>query len=329
VSLGLLGERMSVKETQVRFVVAVVATYRRGDALCRLLEKLNLQTLPLLGIVVVDNAAEALVEQMVAKGNAAKIGPEMIYRAMPENRGCGAGLKAGEEEALRRFPDLTHVWILDDDVIPESDCLEKLLAGLLRAKADLICPLLADEQGRLWGFPEPRAKQGEFSFWVCQAGRKIRECVFPAEALEKLGPGPHGMWWCTGACVLVSRRALLELGTHRDDYWMLGEDHEFSLRVGARFQSVFLTEVVVPHCPPLLSDPVLAREGHYRKFLALLQNLTYNALRLSIPSGPMWSYLPGNYRRFFRTFGFTMKTGRDALRAFWWGAVLGRPAGRK
>lgn len=32
------------------------------------------------------------------------------------------------EEAIKRWPDLTHLWVVDSDVIPEPDCLSKLLA---------------------------------------------------------------------------------------------------------------------------------------------------------------------------------------------------------
>lgn len=32
------------------------------------------------------------------------------------------------EEAIKRWPHLTHLWVVDSDVIPEPDCLIKLLA---------------------------------------------------------------------------------------------------------------------------------------------------------------------------------------------------------
>lgn len=32
------------------------------------------------------------------------------------------------EEAIKRWSDLTHLWVVDSDVIPEPDCLSKLLA---------------------------------------------------------------------------------------------------------------------------------------------------------------------------------------------------------
>lgn len=32
------------------------------------------------------------------------------------------------EEAIKRWPDLTHLWVVDSDVIPALDCLSKLLS---------------------------------------------------------------------------------------------------------------------------------------------------------------------------------------------------------
>lgn len=326
-------------------VVAVIATYRRELELRRLLERLGEQSVSLCGVVVVDNASEAGLQMQISHFPFPISIGKVVYLAMAENRGCGAGLKAGEEDALKKFPDLTHVWILDDDVVPSTDCLEKLLRGMELAKADLICPLLSDEQGSLWGFPEPRGTavlgfkfkvlgwllpscgQPATSYLQPYPERLIRKCRTPQDVGKKLGPGPHPMWWCTGACVLVSRRALDEVGLHRDDYWMLGEDHEFSMRVGERFVSVFVTDAEVPHLPPPVTDLAVSEQAHYRKFLALLQNLTYNALRLPISSGPMWRYLPGNYKRFFKTFGLNRRTLGHAGLAFFYGAICGEAAG--
>jgi rhamnopyranosyl-N-acetylglucosaminyl-diphospho-decaprenol beta-1,3/1,4-galactofuranosyltransferase len=333
----------------IALVVAVIATYRRQGELHRLLAALKKQGRPLYGVVVADNAAEASLQQWmdaetISISNSTK---KAVYLSMPENRGCGAGLQAAEKEALQRFPDLTHFWILDDDALPPPDSLEKLLLGLERAEADLICPLLTDEQGQLWGFPEPKRSKGrdrrnkqsnrmdrvaeisparQFSYSPQKPERLIRQCRTPEEVLEKLGPGPHPMWWCTGACVLVTRRAVDVMGFHRDDYWLLGEDHEFSLRVGSHYNTVFISNLTVPHLPPLALNMLAAEKVHYWKFTSLLQNLSYNGLRLRY-SGPMWRYLPGNFKRFFYTFGFSGKTLRHAISAFYYGACCGEAAG--
>lgn len=64
----------------------------------------------------------------------------------------------------------------------------------------------------------------------------------------------------------------------------------------------------------------------YIKFCALLQNLSYLSFHAT-ESRHMKRYLPGNFRRFFRTQGFRWRTLRDASSCFWHGACAGQPAG--
>lgn len=297
----------------------MIATYRREAELRRLLRELQGQTQPLAGVVVADNAAEEELQRLIANRQSPISSFQAVYLPVPGNPGCGAGLKAAEEEALRRFPELTHVWILDDDAVPPPDCLAKLLAVLEAGAAELAAPLLSDSNGKLWAFPEPLD--------VGQR-RVIRSCETPGDALKKFGAAPHRLCWCTGTCLLVTRLALETSGLHRDDFWMLGEDLEFSMRISARMNAVFSCGIVVPHLPPEPPDAIAAAKVHRAKFLALLQNLSYLGFRKT-HGFHMRRYVAGNIRRYFRTFGFSRATFTEAGLAFWHGAVLGEPAGKK
>jgi len=295
-----------------------MATYRRSAELSRCLNSVSRQSCPVDRVIVADNAAEREIRRLVEEGDWRTGGVgTAVYLPMPENRGCGAGLKSAELEILQRHPEITHVWILDDDAVPPPDALELLLDKMDAAGADLIVPLLTDAAGQIWAFPEPLDRKQR---------RIIRECGTPGEAVQRLGAGPHRFRWCTGACVLISRRVLEMLGPHRDDYWMLGEDHEFSLRVAQRWRAVFCCDVVVPHLPPENPGGAGAEFWQKAKFLALLQNLCYNGLRLGYGRG-MGRYIPGNFRRYFRDYGWKWRTVEEAGRAFWGGAVLGQAAG--
>lgn len=300
-------------------VVVVMATYRRVSELLRCLESIRQQTTPIHGLVLADNANDPLILDLLRKFEKESTEPNLSYLGLKENHGCGAGLKAAEEEALQIYPNLTHFWILDDDVVLYPTALEKLLSHMHHAEADLMAPILTDGQGNLWGFPEPRD---------AELRKNIRLCVTPQDGITKLGLGPFPLWWCTGACVLVSRRAVEQVGVHREDYWMLGEDHEFSMRVGNKFKTMFCCDVLVPHLPPAATDVAQAEQGHYLKFLSLLQNLCYNGFHLNY-SGPMKKYVLGNYRRFFRTFNYSFRTMSHATLTVWYGLICGQPAGGK
>ena len=288
-------------------VVAVVVTWRRERELERLLASLEKSTLPLHGCVVMDHAGTVPGETVPRPF------PVRIVKDM-SNPGPGAGWANGTQIAQEVFGK-TDIWYLDDDVVIPPDTLEILVREKHGATA--VCPLLEDASGKLWGFPEPVSKADR---------KKIREAKTPADALRLLGPGPHPFCWATGACILVDGGAIDSVGMHRKDFWMLGEELEFSMRLAAGGRGVFTCLAAVPHLPPESADEAGARRSDYRKFCSLLQNLSYLSFH-SPHSRHMWRYLPGNYRRFFRSHGVNASTVRDAAACFFHGSLCGHPAG--
>ena len=292
------------------YLAAVVVTYRREAELGRLLASLAASTHRPDLTVVVDNAASDSTREVVEN-----VGIATVYVPLPENPGPGAGWKRGMETALERQPEVTHFLVLDDDVVLPEDAVERLLAA--SEAAAMVCPLLLNENREIWAFPEPKEKE---------LRRKIREVKTPREAVASLGCEPLAFAWCTGACVLVRRDAVDAVGFHRTDFWMLGEDLEYSMRVAAYGGGLFLPDVGVPHLPPAASSVGQAEAANRRKFRSLLQNLAYLALHHPA-SGHLKSYLPGNVRRYFRTFGWNLRSLREVTVCLAKGIVLGKPAG--
>lgn len=294
------------------FLLAVIVTHRRPAELRRLLVGLADSRVPLGACVISDHAPGGGTRDL-AEG----LSFPVVVRDDASNPGPGAGWARGARLGLERFPAAEAVWYLDDDVVIAPDTLGTLIEELRQAKASAIAPLLADEAGKLWAFPEPvDPRQRE----------KIREAVTPADARKLLGDEPLPFCWCTGASFLVTRPAIERFGLHREDFWMLGEDLEYSMRIAAQSSAVFTCKVVVPHLPPPPADAAAARRGDYVKFCSLLQNLTYLAFH-SPHSRHMKHYLAGNFRRFFRSHGWNVRTVRDAAGCFLAGSVGSQPAG--
>jgi glycosyltransferase involved in cell wall biosynthesis len=290
-------------------VAAAVATYRRDKELGRLLSALrNGHTAPA-AIYVADNASS-----QETKGVCTSAGAKWLPR--PVNNGPGAAWNAAVTAALAD-PEITHILVLDDDVVPPPDALEVMLAEMDRAACGAIAPLLFDAKDCLWGFPEPLERE------LRPAIRRVSD---PAAARKILGEETHPFCWATGACMLYRRDVFEKCGVFREDFWMLGEDLEFSMRAAATVGGVFTAKVAAPHLPPQSADLGAAKIAHREKFLALLQNLTFLAFR-SPHSGHLRFYLPGNFRRYLRTEGRGAGTFWDGWCAFWQGAVRGQPAG--
>ncbi len=293
-------------------VVAVVVTYRRLPELTRLLDCLARSTVPLLGCVISDHSPDGSVVELARQTT----GLEVLVREDASNPGPGAGWSNAATMAIEHFgQQVSALWYLDDDVVPEADCLEILLEDLKGAGA--IAPLLSDTEGTLWAFPEPED---------LEMRRRIRTARTPADARLLIGDTPLPACWATGACILVTRKAYERVGGHRTDFWLLGEDLEYSMRLADEGGLVFTCRSTVPHLPAPSGDAEAARRGGYVKFCSLLQNLSYLSFHSS-HSRHMRSYLPGNYRRFFRTYGWGMMQVSDAARCLLGGIVRGQPAG--
>lgn len=295
-------------------VVGVIVTHRRLPELERLLDSLAASTLPVLGCVISDHAPDGSTKKL-----AGRYPFEIIVLEDATNPGPGAGWANAAERAEEHFGErIASFWFLDDDVVMPAEGLALLSDEMQKVRATAIAPLLEDAEGKLWGFPEPE---------IPVQRKLIRQAQTPVDALRLLGSQPLVFCWCTGACILVERSAYKSVGPHRRDFFMLGEDLEFSMRLAAAGKAVFTCRLAVPHLPPKAANARAAARGDYIKFCSLLQNLGYLATH-SPHSRHMLRYLPGNFRRFFVTHGVRVRTVRDALACAWNGIVRAKPRGR-
>lgn len=105
-------------------IVCVVVTFNRKNYLIECLNGLLSQSIEVEKIIIVDNASTDGTEGLLAENfflNNSKIS----YYKLPVNLGGAGGFKYGIEIALEHKSD--WVWLMDDDVRPESNCLEELL----------------------------------------------------------------------------------------------------------------------------------------------------------------------------------------------------------
>ena len=129
-------------------VALLVLTYgTRGDLLRRTLEAIKNSTRKPEQILVVDNGCNppALLEG-AASARLLRIG---------ENSGSAGGYRRGLE-CLLEDPSWTHVWMLDDDNLPDRHCLERLLAFLSSLPENSIAVAHRPERREFQGLIESR-----------------------------------------------------------------------------------------------------------------------------------------------------------------------------
>ena len=174
-------------------------------ACCRALAT---QTLPLAAILVVDNGSTAHAPEELAAAC-----PDARILRLKTNRGFAGGANAGIRAALAQ-PDIDFVWLLNNDTAAAPDVLEKLVSA---AAADPLiglvgCPLLEGSDGSdLRRVPPGKKLRGP---WAIP--------VFP-----RPGERPD---YLSGACLLIRREVLDDVGLFDEGFFFFFEDADFSHR---------------------------------------------------------------------------------------------------
>ena len=208
-----------------RRVVAVVVTYNRLTLLQRLLDRL-VHSDQLAEILVIDNAStDGTREWLAAPGPLGERGPVVHHRTLATNTGGAGGFHTGLQWAIARDADL--IWLMDDDGIPDPDCLELLLA-----------------------------RDGAFDFWgpAVLAEQDPERLCFPIRLpgtsrvvhdMDRVRAAAHGGLIADVVIpfngVLLTRELVQRIGLVREEFFIWGDDVEYLWRAraaGARIATI-------------------------------------------------------------------------------------------
>lgn len=244
-------------------IAAVVVTFNRLELLQRLVARLR-EVPELDEILVVDNASgDGTGEWLASTGSTT--GTPLLGRTLTHNRGGAGGFHDGLAWAVERGADL--VWLMDDDGLPDPDCLATLLAR--REELDFWGPVVVDEADpdrlvfpiRLPGGTRVVHRMSDVA--AAATDGVIRDVVIPFNG------------------VLVTRELVERIGLPREEFFIWGDDHEYRLRaereggrvatvVGARVRHPSVGELGTPmmfgrttynHSPSDLKHYCMARNN--------------------------------------------------------------------
>ena len=211
-------------------VIAVVVTFNRLALLSRLVERRRgLGRLD--AILVIDNASTDGTGGWL-ETHSARAGVPLRHRSLPTNRGGAGGFHDGLAWALDEGADL--VWLMDDDGLPDEDCLTSLLAT---PGYDFWGPLVVDQEDpdrlvfpiRLPGGTRTVRSLAEVR--AAASGGVIKDVVIPFNG------------------VLVTKELVDRIGLPREEFFIWGDDVEFLWRAqesGARCATVTTARVLHP-----------------------------------------------------------------------------------
>jgi rhamnopyranosyl-N-acetylglucosaminyl-diphospho-decaprenol beta-1,3/1,4-galactofuranosyltransferase len=163
-------------------VFAVVVTFNRANVLRVCLDSLLTQVpFGLQRIHVVVNSNDEATSLLLKSYEA----NEFLTYEFLRNPGPAGGFRAGLEKFL--MAPQSHVWLMDDDVAVQDDCLKELVACV--GKSEYVCPVVVSEKGQELG-----SYGASYGWWgillskgiVTRAGVPLEEMFYWAEDTEYL-----------------------------------------------------------------------------------------------------------------------------------------------
>ena len=202
-------------------VYAVIVTYNRLNMLKDCLAAVLKQTYASLKVVVVDNAStDGTQEYIKALKN-----ERILYINTGKNVGGAGGFHRGIKEAYLK--GAKWVWIMDDDVIPKPDALQKLMEALKVVKphkTSFLASCVYGLNGEAMNTPgvDLRSKNG-YPFWY-----------------EYLDRGLVKLNAATFVSILVNAAAIEKCGLPCSNFFIWGDDTEYTKRLYRNFGLAYL-----------------------------------------------------------------------------------------
>jgi GT2 family glycosyltransferase len=196
-------------------VAAVVVTFNRKDLLCQCLDGILSQSRPVDALFVIDNASTDGTAAMISERYADRV----RYVRMETNIGGAGGFHHGMK--LAYDAGFEYLWIMDDDVLPASACLQFLLEGAKGAR--VVSPLHLSEAGDIVEVAQIRVDGRKSWARETYVSHHYKELPLLPPTIDLSSMSFEGP--------LIHRSVIEIAGLPRADFFILFDDTEYSIRV--------------------------------------------------------------------------------------------------
>lgn len=209
-------------------VIAIVVTYNRKLLLIECLEALLSQSYSIDKIIVINNCSTDGTEELFNKGEKFGI-PQIEFITTEKNLGGAGGFQRGIQ--IADSCECDWVWIMDDDTIPEKNALDGLLSAknklLLRGidRISYLASLVYGPNNEPMNVPVVQLKptKNGYSDWYQYLDDKMVKIKS-----------------ATFVSILVNHNAIKALGYPIAEYFIWGDDTEYTQRLSNNYGDAFL-----------------------------------------------------------------------------------------
>jgi len=278
--------------SKIEKIAVNVVTYNRKGLLLECLKSLLKQTYPLNAIYIIDNASTdgtyellkkegyvketknnpkteiteiiSIVKMSCNRNNDQEV--KIHYIRMLKNVGSAGGQYEGTKRAYESGFD--WVWLMDDDIITDKNALYHLIeaANLLNQKNEqfgFLCSKVIDKHGKI-----TNAQAIDLDY------EKYQYCQW-SKFLEY---GLVRIKLSTFVSMLISRNIISVIGLPKKEFFIWGEDTEYTLRISRKYFCYLVGKSNVLHKRTITSFPSIFAENDYNRiknFYFMYRNNSY------------------------------------------------------
>lgn len=204
-------------------ICAVVVTYNRKEMLLRCMEAILNQSVKIDKLIIVDNnstdGTEKLLREQPYFNNQV-----ICYRRLTENIGGAGGFHEGMK--IARDMNSDWIWIMDDDVIPQRDCLEALLEAdeIVSGNVSFYASAVRNMTGEAMNVPKLTRQQfTKYTDWY-----------------QYLDSGIVQIVKATFVSLLINGKAVQKCGLPWTPFFIWGDDSEYTQRIIRDFGPAYM-----------------------------------------------------------------------------------------
>lgn len=235
-------------------IAAIIVTYNRKELLNQCLHAVLQQEEIYPDVILIDNASTDGTDEMVRKINDERI----HYYNTGANLGGAGGFSFGVEKGVELGYD--YCWIMDDDTIPNKNALSSLSKKINRINASYVCSRVVWKDGNACIMNTPPTGK-RFSLYNQEA--------LDLHLIEICG--------CSFVSCLVDMRVVKKVGLPIAEFFIYGDDVEFTRRLETIGKGYIDLDSVVLHAMPnnLASNIVYCENSRIERYKFGVRNGVY------------------------------------------------------